>query len=81
MSELSKFIREATPEEKREVYEEVIDRAIYRQNEVLRKHMPLSERIDLAKQHIKQFGGGDYSLWPYQDFSITVEELLEAASK
>lgn len=40
---------------------------------------PLTNRIKDAKKHMKQYGGGEQALWPYRDFSLTVNELLEAA--
>lgn len=41
---------------------------------------PLSQRIKEAQEHMKFHGGQDQGLWPFQSFSISVEELLAAAN-
>lgn len=46
------------------------------------KHLfkPLSERIEQAREHMRIHGGGEQALWPFQAFSMSVDELLSAAS-
>lgn len=41
---------------------------------------PLSQRIQEAQEHMKFHGGQDQGLWPFQEFSMRVEELLAAAN-
>lgn len=48
-----------------------------------RRIFPLSlkERIRLAKEHTRQTGQKQDMLWPYQEFRMTLGELLEAAER
>lgn len=41
---------------------------------------PLSQRIQEAQEHMRFHGGQEQALWPFQAFSMSVEELLAAAN-
>ena len=41
--------------------------------------LPLKERLRLAQEFTKLYGGRGDSLRPYQRFSLTIGELLDAA--
>ena len=45
------------------------------------RQTPLKERIAAAKKHAVENGQMNDALWQYQEFSLTVGELLNAADR
>jgi len=45
------------------------------------RRMPLKDRISAAKKHATKNGQMNDAMWQYQDFSLTVGELLNAAER
>lgn len=45
------------------------------------RQKPLKERIAAAKQHAIAYGQMNDVMWSYQEFSLTVGELLNAAER
>lgn len=43
--------------------------------------LSMKEKIDAAIKHAKAYGHMQDSLWPHQDFSMTLGELLSAAKR
>ncbi len=44
-------------------------------------HLPLKERIRLAREHMEKHGQAHDALWPHQRFALTIGELLAAAER
>lgn len=45
------------------------------------RQIPLKERIAAAKKHAIAYGQMNDVMWSYQEFSLTVGELLNAAER
>ncbi len=45
------------------------------------RQMTLKERVAAAKKHAAENGQMNDALWPYQAFSLTLGELLNAAER
>jgi len=45
------------------------------------RQMTLEERVAAAKKHAAENGQMNDALWPYQAFSLTLGELLNAAER